>query len=360
AAAPIGNTVAIVAAMIVFRVVAGPDAGLALTTTEKVILGLGGTLGVAAFVALPVIDLRRRGFRLRPRVAPRDPAVRRLLRLSGWAVLQHTGAALLLGAAIILGGAVEGGVIAYRVAYYVFLAPYGILAQPIHTAVTPELATDAAKQDLGGFSTAVRWGLDSLSLTVLPVSAAIVALSIPLMQVIAFGEADTVAGVELMAAAAASLALGLMAYGAFRLLAGAYYALGDSRTPALVAMASAIVGVVFMVMASASTDGTAKIFVLGLGHSVAFVTSSIALAVRLRRRVHEPLFPRALLPAALVAAALAAGAWLTVEAWDPSGRVTTAAALAVVGAAGGALWWGAVKVLRLAPPRLVAGAGVVA
>ena len=46
-------------------------------------------------------------------------------------------------------------------------------------------------------------------------------------------------GSALMAAGVAGLALGLPAYGAFRLLAAAWYALDDSRTPALAAVVSA-------------------------------------------------------------------------------------------------------------------------
>lgn len=357
AAAPIGNTIVIVASMVVFAAMAGPDPGLELTTAEQVVLGLGGTLGVLAFVAIPLIDLRRRGFRLRPRLAPRDPAITRLLRLSGWAVLQHTGAALLLGAAIVLGGAVEGGVVAYRVAFYVFLAPYGVLAQPIHTAVTPEMATDVANGDLPGYAKAVRWGLDALSVTVLPVSAAVYALSVPMMAVIAFGEADSARGIELMAAATASLALGLFAYGAFRLLAAAYYALGDSRTPALAAVSSAVVGVAFMIVASASSEGTTTIYLLGIGHTLAFGLGALGLGVGLRRRVHEPLFPRAFPLALVVSVALAAAAWFAMSGLDPSSRLGDIAALALVGGVGLGLWWGAVRLLHLAPAKLTVHPG---
>jgi len=352
AAAPIGSTVVIVASMVVFAAIAGPDPGLELTTAEIVVLGLGGTLGVAAFVAIPMVDLHRRGFRLRPRLPRRDAAVGRLLRLSSWAVLQHTGAALLLGAAIILGGAVEGGVVAYRVAFYVFLAPYGVLAQPIHTTVTPELATDVANGDLSSYAKAVRWGLDALSVTVLPVSAALFALSVPMMAVIAFGEADSARGIELMAAATASLALGLFAYGAFRLLAGAYYALEDSRTPAIVAVASAVVGVAFMLVASAMSEGTTTIFLLGSGHTVAFLLGALVLGVGLRRRIHQPLFPRAFAPALVVSAVLAAGAWAVVQALDPDTRIEDLVVLAGVGLAGLGLWWSAVRAFRLAPEKL--------
>lgn len=352
AAAPIGNTIVIVASMILFYLLAGPDPGLELTTTEIVVLGLGGTLGVLAFVAIPVFDLHRRGFRLRPRFAPRDAAVQRLLRLSGWAVLQHTGAALLLGAAIILGGAVEGGVVAYRVAFYVFLAPYGVLAQPIHTAVTPEMATDVANGDLPGYANAVRWGLDALSVTVLPVSAAVYALSVPMMAVIAFGEADSPRGIELMAAATAALALGLVFYGAFRLLAAAYYALGDSRTPAIVALVSALVGVAFMLVSSVVSDGTTTIYLLGIGHTVAFLLGAVVLGIGLRRRVHEPLFPRTFPLALLVSVVLATAAWFAMSALDPSSRIGDVLSLLAVGGVGLGLWWGAVRLFHLAPEKL--------
>ena len=66
-----------------------------------------------------------------------------MLRHSGWGVVLHTGAGLLLGAAIVAGAGVEGGVVAYQVGWVIFLAPYAVLAQPIHTAILPEMVTEA-------------------------------------------------------------------------------------------------------------------------------------------------------------------------------------------------------------------------
>ena len=131
AAAPIGNTVVMVAALIVFRVVAGPEPTLDLSTGERMLLVIAGTGGVIAFVAILVGAARRSGFSLRPRWMPRDPAIARLLRLSAWGVLLHANAGILLGAAIVVGSSVAGGVVAYQVAFVFFLAPYAVLAQPI-------------------------------------------------------------------------------------------------------------------------------------------------------------------------------------------------------------------------------------
>src|SRR5690606_36915023 len=165
AAAPIGNTVVLVTAMAVFRALAGPDPDLDLTGAEQVVLGLGGTLGVAAFVGVPTVAARLAGLRLAPRLrgAWTDPRVRRLLRLSGWAALQHAGAGLLLAAALVVGAGVAGGVVAYQVAYVVFLTPFGVLAQPIMTTVLPVLSRDAAAGDHQGVRRSIGWALEALA-----------------------------------------------------------------------------------------------------------------------------------------------------------------------------------------------------
>ncbi|HEY8057555.1 MAG TPA: lipid II flippase MurJ [Acidimicrobiales bacterium] len=353
AAAPIGNTVVLVSALLIFYAVAGADPGLDLTTGETALLGLGGTLGVAAFVAIPTVALWRTGFRLWPRWAPRDPGVRRLVGLSSWAVLQHSGAALLLGAAIVLGAGVEGGVVSYRVAFYLFLAPYGILAQPLHTTVQPELADDVDRGDLEGFGRAMRWALASLGVVVLPVAGLMVALARPAMEVLAFGQADSGDGVALMAAGVAGLALGLPAYGAFRLLAAAWYALDDSRTPALAAIGSAVIGVGLMIALAPFTDGPSRIFALGLGHTVGFLLGTLWLALRLRHHQPVALWPRTLPAITALAAVLAGAAWVAVDAWSPDGRLATAVALGLVGIVAGGLYYGALRGLHLLPGPLV-------
>ncbi len=349
ALAPIGNTVVIVAGLVVFRVVAGPDPGLDLSQGEVMLLGLAGTLGVAAFVAIPTVALWRDGFHLRPHWAPRDPGVRHLLGLSGWAILQHTGAALLLLAAIVLGAGVEGGVVAYRVAFYLFLAPYGILAQPIHTTIQPELAGDADHHDLDAYGRDLNWAFGSMAVVVVPVAAAMVALAEPAMSVLAFGQATASDGVELMAAGLAGLALGLPAYGTFRLLAAAWYALDDSRTPAIVAVASAVTGVVVMALLCLGTNGPARVFALGLGHTVGFLLGALALAVLLRRRHGVTMWTSAIPGVVALSVAVAGLAWLAVDAWDPASRATTVVCLAVVGLAGVGAYVLAARRLHLVP-----------
>lgn len=309
AAAPIGNTVVMVLALILFRGVVGAEPSLDLSAGERWLLVLAGSGGVVAFVGTLLVALHLTGFRFRPRMPKGDERVRSVLAHSGWGVVLHTGAGLLLGGSLVAGSAVEGGVVAYQVAFVFFLAPYAILAQPIHTAILPELVTEAREPGLAEFRASLRWSLERMALFVLPVSAISAALALPAMRAVSFGEVGA-GGTSLLAAALATMALGLYPYSAFLLLARAYYALGDSRTPGVVSLVSAVAGVAVMGVAAASSDGWARIALLGAGHSVAYGLGAAVLFVGLQRRAGGAIWPQGIVPMIAVVAAIGTATWL--------------------------------------------------
>lgn len=331
AAAPIGNTVVMVAALIAFHVVAGSEPTLVLSSTEQLLLVIAGTGGVIAFVAVLVVAARRSGFSMRPRWNPADPEIRHLLRLSAWGVLLHANAGILLGAVLVVGSSVAGGVVAYQVAFVFFLAPYAVLAQPILTAFLPDLVGEVERRDMHAFTATVRDALDRMAVLVLPVSAVMIALALPMMRVVAFGRAEGT-GVDLLAAALASLAIGLFPYGAFLLLSRVYYALGDSRTPALVAAVCAVVGVAVMVIGAYLTDGTARVAALGVGHTAAFCVGALVLGFDVHRRVATRVWDVVLLRAIGVAVVAGAAAWFVSDVIDPHDRLASLVTVFVGGA----------------------------
>ena len=300
AVAPIGNTVMMVLCLGTFRFLHGPGApGLVLSATERWALGAAGTLGVAAFVGIPSVALWRMGFRVRlgvPRPAAL-PGLGRAVRLSGWAGLQHAGTAILLGAALLVGMGVSGGVVAYQVAFACFLVPYAVLALPLITAVLPELAGEARQVDLGAFGRSLRWTLDGMVGFVVPVSVAGVVLAPRVMERLAFGQTSQGGG-RLIGVGLAALAAGLLPYGAFLLFVRAHYALGEGRAPAVVALASAVGGAALMAAGGALAHGDAKLAVMGGAHSLAYLVGALVLGIRLARRTGQPLLPRRL-PAVL-------------------------------------------------------------
>jgi putative peptidoglycan lipid II flippase len=351
AMAPIGNTVVMVAFLFAFRAVAGPDPGLDLDGTEKALLGLGGTLGVVAFVAVPTIAVWRSGFRLVPRFGRTHEGLGPLLRLSGWASVQHGFAALLYGAAIIAGAAVEGGVVAYQVGWFLFLAPYGIIAQPIHTTILPELVDEHGAGDMDAFARSLRWAADSMTVLLVPLSALCVALAVPAMSVLAFGQASGAQSVDLLAAALASLGLGLLPYGMFFLLARAFYVLGDSRSPAMWGAAASLVGVAGMLVAGATTSSATTVLALGLAHTVSFLLGCVALLVALQRRIGRWVLP-VTFPGCAAAAIVAGGVvWWILDRWSPEGRAADLLALAVLVPLAGAIYLAGTKALGISVTR---------
>ena len=352
AMAPIANTVVLVATMVVFRIMHGPIPDLDLTTPEKLVLAIGGTLGVVGFVAVPTVALHRTGFRLRATLGTVDRKLRRLLWLSAWVALQPD-VALLLGAALVMGNQVAGGVVAYQFCFVAFLAPYAILALPIQATILPELTVDATQGDMVSFAGRLRWGLDGMSQLLLPVSAAFVALALPAMRVLAVGNSRHDA--DLFAAALASLGIGLFTYATFLFFARASYALGDSRTPAIVAGGSAIIGVAVMVIGGLTFESdTAKVAALGLGHSAAYFVGTLVLGFILRRRIGHGFFPHAFLPALAVSAVLGGLAWLAEDLIAPTERVATVLVLVAIGLIGAGMYALMLRILPKRGPRLEA------
>jgi putative peptidoglycan lipid II flippase len=191
-----------------------------------------------------------------------------------------------------------------------------------------------------------------MAVLTLPVAAAMVALALPFMHVVAFGGAEH-SGPELLAAGLATLALGLFPYAAFLLFARAFYALGDSKTPAVVALATGFVGVITMVVLAPLTHGAARVGAIGIGHTTAYTLGAVALAVMLRRRLGHAFVPRRVPVAIGCAVPLGVVAWVVVRVIDPQSRAATIAVLLVLGLAGLAGYVFAVRKWLPARPAVI-------
>lgn len=337
AGAPMANTAVMVGCLLAFRAVAGTDATLALSTGERLLLAAAGTGGVLAFTAVILGACEATGFRLRPRLRHRHPGVGPALRRAGWGVVLHTSAGVLLAGSIVVGAAVEGGVVAYQVAWVFFLAPYAIFSQPIHTAILPELVPEGREPGRERYSASVRWSVERIALSLAPVSALLVALAAPAMRIVSVGRAQEGDGPELLAAALAALAVGLLPYGLFLMLARASYALDDSRTPGQVALLVAAVGAATMAVGAPLTSGTARVALIGLAHSAAHLVGALVLAARLARSTGRRLLPPILVPIVGASAVAGAGAWAAAEAISGSTPTLGTDALACAAGALGAL-----------------------
>lgn len=326
AVAPVASSVVLLVTMAIFRLLAGPDPGLSLSLAARLTLALGGTLAVVAFVAIPVAAVWTSGMRFYPSLRWRGTVP--VLRASLWAVVLHAGLGALLGAALISGNAVAGGVVAFQVAWTFFLAPYAVLAQPIHTAILPELTLEANQPD--AFAASVRWSLAGMARLLIPVSALLFAFARPLMEVLAFGNAEE--GTRLLATALAWLAVGLFPYGALLLATRAFFALGDTRTPAVLTLFGALVGACIMLMGSALVGGTAVVAIIAIGQSAGAFVAAIALLAVLHSRLGRPVTPVIIVPVAAIAIPLGAALTWFAAVTRFQSRLGTAVVFGAVGA----------------------------
>jgi putative peptidoglycan lipid II flippase len=283
--APVANNVLVTATMGLFWWMRrGGEPGLNLPLSQRLVLAIGTSAGVLAMTAIPVVAAWRAGLRLRPRWDLRHPDVRALGRPGAWAAAYLALSQVLIAVTLVLANRVEGGVVAFQIAFTFFLLPHAILAQPVYTALYPSLSSDAHAQRWRRFSDSVGGGIRLVGFLVFPATALLVALAHPLLRVMQLGALDS-EGVALVARVVAAYALGLIGYTAFQLLTRASYAAEDTRTPTLVNLGATLGGAALMVLWFSLVSGGQRVVVLGFAHSVAMVIGAAALYAVLRRRI---------------------------------------------------------------------------
>ena len=342
--APVANNLVVTATMVVFWLLRRGDpsatgaAGLELPLSQRLVLAVGTTAGVAAMTVVPLVAAWRAGLRVRPRWDPRNRGLRGLGRAGAWGAGYLALNQALVATTLVLANRVEGGVVAYHLAFTVFLLPHAVLAHPTITAVYPRLAAEAAARRWRQFADSLARSGATVVFLLAPAVAVLVALGRPALSVLRVGSLDA-AGARLVGDVLGAYAVGLAGYAGFQLLTRASYATGDTRTPTVVNLGVAAAGSTLMVALFAAAAGDARVTVLGLSHSIAMVGGAAVLLILVRRRVGEPcLAPGSLLRAAVAGLAAGVAARLVADLVPAGGRPAAAAAVALGGLAAAAVY----------------------
>ena len=199
--------------------------------TLVLLLGGGTTLGVVvqAFALIP--SARRCGLHLRPVWNRHDPAVRRILSLSGWTfgfvLANQVALAVVLALAARLG---HGPVSEYTYAFTFFQLPFGIVAVSVMSAVTPELASRFSSGDLTGMRERFAAGTRQILGLVVPAAVGYLVLAPSVLALLLRHGAANSGEVKTTAAVLALLALGLPGFCLYLLAIRAFQAMQDTRT----------------------------------------------------------------------------------------------------------------------------------
>jgi putative peptidoglycan lipid II flippase len=204
----------------------------------------------------------------RPRWAPRDPGVVRVLKLMAPAALGVSVAQVSLVintqiASYLGDGAVSWLYFADRLMEF----PSALLGVALGTVLLPSLVKRHAESDPQAYSHLIDWGLRLALLLALPAALGLALLALPLVTTLFWHGAFTQADVRMTRLALVAYSVGLGGLILVKILAPAFYARQDIRTPVKVAIASLV-----------ATQGLNLVFVgaLGLGHAGLALSISVA------------------------------------------------------------------------------------
>ena len=254
-------------------------------------MAFGVVLGGIAQLAFLLPGVWRAGFSWRPQWNLRHEGVRHILGLMGPAligsasgqinVLVNTNFAAGLHDAS--GHVMNGPVSWLAYAYRFFVLPLGIFGIAIASAALPRLSRSAAHRNLVEFRQILSRSILMILLLTIPASVGLAILGESMIGIVYQHGKFLAFATHQTALALSSYAVGLAGYSVLKLVAPAFYALGDSRTPMVVSIASVLVN---------AGAAFAMVRIAGFGHaglalttSVVSTFSSLALLILLRAKI---------------------------------------------------------------------------
>ena len=156
--------------------------------TALVVLGAGTSLGVVVQFAIQMPALRKIGFRWRPSLDLRDPALREALKIAVPTIIYIAGTMVAFScrnAFSLQTG--ENGPATLLYAWTWYQLPYGVFAVSLARALFTEMSEDAAKGRKRLLRQHIQTGISGTLLLIIPLAGLMGALSTPLMQLFQAG-----------------------------------------------------------------------------------------------------------------------------------------------------------------------------
>ena len=215
--------------------------------------------GMALAYAVFVAGLAQLAFQLpflaaigrlpRPRWNPRHAGVRRVGRLMLPAIFGSSVAQV----NVLLGSVIASllGVGKISLLYYsdrLMEFPLGLFGIALATVTLPTLSRQHAARSIDAFAATLDWSMKLVVLIAVPSAIGLIVLAEPLFATIFYGGAFTAADVRLAGLSLQAFALGLVGFSFVKILAPAYFAREDTRTPVRIALIALVVNFVLSVV----------------------------------------------------------------------------------------------------------------
>jgi putative peptidoglycan lipid II flippase len=283
AIAPLLYNLAIILAAIILAPIMGVEG-----------LAVGVAIGSLAHLVVQLPSLARVGQRYDLTIGLGHPGVRKVAWLMGPRMLGLAAGQLnFLVSTVLASGLPEGSLTAYNYAFQLSQLPVGVIGVSIAVALFPTLSHDAALGHLGRIRSQVSGAVRVLIFVAAPLTAITIVLREPLTSVFYEYGAFTADATARTASTLAFFAIGLGGHIVVHVLARAFYAMQDTRTPVMWAIVAVAINVPLM----AWLVGPMGVEGLALALSIAAVIEVIGLLWSLHRRI-ESIEPSAILASA--------------------------------------------------------------
>ena len=269
-------------------------------------MAIGALIGGVGQVVLQWPALHHAGYRYRPILNLRDPGLREILRLMGPGILGLAAVQInLLVNTILATGEGTGAVSWLSYAFRLMYLPIGLFGVSIATAALPTLSRQAARENPEEMRQTISNGLRLMFMLNVPATLGLVTLASPIVALIfergSFTPADTTA----TAAALMCYAPGLLGYSTVKIAVPSFFALRDSRTPALISVGSVVLNVALNLLLIRLMGYRG----LALGTAIAALVNAAALLYLLQRRLGGLEGPRIAMAFVKISVASALMAW---------------------------------------------------
>lgn len=248
-------------------------------------LAIGVVAGSLGHLLVQLPMLARAGYRWLARIDLSDTQARLALALMGPRVLglgvTQITFVVMTALASNLG---EGAVSAYTIAFSLLQIPLGVIGTPLGIVIFPSMARELAVGRASHYLEILGRSLRILAFVMLPITAIGMILRTQVVDLLLGYGAFDVAAVNLTADTLLLFLIGLTAHSAIAVLARAFYARQDTRTP----MVAAILAVLINCILAIALVGSLGLPAIGLAIAIAAWAEAIALLFWLKRR--EPAF----------------------------------------------------------------------
>jgi putative peptidoglycan lipid II flippase len=295
---PVLNNLVVIGVLIGFMVTThGSLSADSISNSQITFLGIGVTAGVAAQALGLIPSMRKLGFNFRPRFDFRRAELTQMWGMASWTLLYVVAQQVALVVYTNLANAAGArgdkvlhldhgvGLTPWTNAYAFFQLPYAVVAISIITAILPKMTRSAAEGRLDQLAADLREGVRlSLSLMLPAVALLFGAASEIAFVLFAHGETNA-AGAEVIAQVLRVFAIALTPFTVLQLLQRGFYALADTRTPALIAIFSTATGALSSVILAAMLDTQHVVMGIAAAQGISWTVGCIVSIVLLRKRL---------------------------------------------------------------------------